>query len=58
MAADVVGADEILKKRHASGVSGPIRPSLIHITKARELDLGVADLGQIEVLRHGESKDA
>ncbi len=53
VAADAVGADEILKRRRAMGLSGPIRPSLIHITHAAELGLGVSDLGKIEVVRLG-----
>jgi len=58
VAADAVGADEILKKRRASGLSGPIRPSLIHITHAAQLGLGVSDLDKIEVIRLGEKKNA
>jgi len=51
VAADAVGTDEILKRRRAMGVQGPIRPSLVHITRAAELGLGVGDLNKIEVLR-------
>ena len=56
VAADAVGADEILKKRHALGLEGPIRPSLIHIARAAELGLGVADLGKIDVVRIEKGK--
>lgn len=51
VAADAVGADEILAKRKAMGLEGPIPPSLIHIERAAELGLGIADLKKIEVLR-------
>jgi len=51
VAADAVGANEILAKRRAMGIEGPIRPSLVHIERAAELGLGIADLDKIEVLR-------
>jgi uncharacterized protein (DUF362 family) len=51
VAADAVGADEILAKRKAMGLGGPIPPSLIHIERAAKLGLGIADLDKIEVLR-------
>jgi uncharacterized protein (DUF362 family) len=53
VAADAVGADEILKRRRAAGLSGPLRPSLIHITRAAELGLGISDRDRIEVVRLG-----
>jgi uncharacterized protein (DUF362 family) len=51
VAADAVGANEILSKRKAMGLDAPIRPSLVHITRAAEIGLGVADIDKIEVRR-------
>lgn len=51
VAIDVISAKEILTKRNASGMPGPIRPSVKHIELSAKMGLGIADLEQIELVK-------
>jgi uncharacterized protein (DUF362 family) len=48
VAIDTIAAKEILEKRNAAGMAGPIRPPVKHIELSAKMGLGVADLEQIE----------
>lgn len=50
IAMDVIAAKEILSKRNASGMEGPIRPPIKHIELGATLGLGVGDLNQIDAV--------
>ena len=50
VAIDMVAAKEILSKRNASGMPGPIRPPIKHIELAAKMGLGIADPEQIELV--------
>jgi uncharacterized protein (DUF362 family) len=50
IAMDTIAAREILAKRHASGMEGPIPPSIKHIELGATLGLGVGDLSQIDAV--------
>jgi uncharacterized protein (DUF362 family) len=50
VAMDTVAAREILAKRNASGMPGPIRPPIKHVELAAKMGLGVGDPEQIELV--------
>ncbi len=50
IAMDTIAAREILAKRHASGMEGPIPPSIKHIELGATMGLGVGDLNQIDAV--------
>ncbi len=50
VAMDMIAAREIRAKRNASGMPGPIRPSIKHIELAATMGLGVCDLNQIDAV--------
>jgi len=51
VAIDTIAAKEILAKRHAMGMSGPIRPSMKHIELSAKMGLGTADPEKIELVK-------
>jgi hypothetical protein len=50
IAMDTIAAREILAKRNASGMEGPIRPPIKHIELGATMGLGVGDLNQIDAV--------
>jgi hypothetical protein len=50
VAIDTVAAKEILSKRNASGMPGPIRPPIKHVELAATMGLGIGDLNQIDAV--------
>lgn len=50
VAMDTVAAREIVAKRNASGMPGPIRPPIKHVELAATMGLGVGDLNQIDAV--------
>jgi uncharacterized protein (DUF362 family) len=51
VAIDAMAAQEILAKRHAMGMAGPIRPPVKHLELSGKMDLGVLDPKEIELVK-------
>jgi uncharacterized protein (DUF362 family) len=51
VAVDSIAAEEMDNQRRKKGMDRPIRPTIKHLHRAAEMGLGVADLGNIGVVR-------